>query len=264
MYGDGSIDGFSLAVIDCNTPPPTDIPLSSNAADALVNAVLRGKFNLISLLVEDLQTDLDLQTEDGETALLAAVSSTLPPNIKERIIRYLLFRGASPHTSNRCGASSLHIAASNGDVVVIQILLSSGAFVNARDEEMETPLHWAIRKGERRSAELLIKHGAVIDLANRDNETPLSLTLHLSNKDLMRLLLTFGSRISSCCFSLPPPSHKQMKRLAGKLRRSTLLQGTHKFSRDSRQRLPRKAETGAEREEAITQSPDGPLPWWWA
>ena len=56
--------------------------------------------------------------------------------------------------------SLLHMAASGGNSKMVELLLSSGALVDARTTEEKTPLHYAAVKGHLRVATALLEHGA--------------------------------------------------------------------------------------------------------
>jgi len=53
-------------------------------------------------------------------------------------------------------------AAQNGDLVIVQKLISKGADVNAKDEDGFTPLMLAAKNGHKDVCELLISKGAEI------------------------------------------------------------------------------------------------------
>jgi len=240
--------------MDSDSIPEISTLINHELTDDTASSAIRAFLQSQILIGEDPSINCDQRNVEGETPLLQAVSSTLPQEIKIRFIRYLLFRGASPHSPNLHGATALHIAASNGDVSVIRILLEYGAYVNARDSELETPLHWAVKKAERTSVDMLIKHGALIDLANREGETPLSVALQIGNEELLCIMLTFGSRSSS--FALSAAGKKQMKSLAGRLKKNTHLQKTR--------RVPFNTSRRAEDPSRKVAKGKSSLPWWWS
>ncbi|KAH0537991.1 hypothetical protein KQX54_002883 [Cotesia glomerata] len=65
----------------------------------------------------------------------------------------------------------LHLAARNGNKVMLEILLKEGADVQARDEKDETPLHVAITKENTEAVGLLIQHGADVHSVSPKWET---------------------------------------------------------------------------------------------
>ena len=69
------------------------------------------------------------------------------------------------------GNTPLHVAAIQGDDIVVRILLDSGADVNAAGEHGYTPLHEAIEQGKYHTAMMLIAHGASLDVTTSDGTT---------------------------------------------------------------------------------------------
>lgn len=73
------------------------------------------------------------------------------------------------------GLVSLHNSASYGHLEVSQLLIKSGANVNAADLWQFTPLHEAAQKGRAEVCSLLISEGADINFLNCHNKSPLDL-----------------------------------------------------------------------------------------
>ena len=67
----------------------------------------------------------------------------------------------------------LHVAAYNGHVSVIRVLLADGSNVNARNENRWTPLHEAAYEGHSAAIEIPIFCRANVDARNEGMETPL-------------------------------------------------------------------------------------------
>lgn len=97
-----------------------------------------------------------MDDNDGETALhFAAKNGDMP------MLNFLLSKNCNLKLKTSCGDSPLHLAAS---VQVAQALIDAGANVQAKGNRGRTPLHSAANKAV---AEVLLKHGAKID--QRDN-----------------------------------------------------------------------------------------------
>lgn len=76
---------------------------------------------------------------------------------------------------NQLGSTPLHLAATNGDIGPLKVLIAAGADVNARDKEDNTPLHMAAYVGRAVAARLLLEAGADVNAKSAGGRTPLSL-----------------------------------------------------------------------------------------
>ncbi|HEX2523362.1 MAG TPA: ankyrin repeat domain-containing protein, partial [Terriglobia bacterium] len=90
------------------------------------------------------------------------------------------------------GSSVLHHAAAFGTKEILDLLLSQGADVNARNGRGATPLHWAVSDEAR--TRLLLEKGAAINSQTDSGRTPLYLAASQSDHDsVLRLLLDKGA-----------------------------------------------------------------------
>lgn len=75
--------------------------------------------------------------------------------------KLLLDRGANPDLGMLENTTALHLAAAEGWLEGIELLLKKGASIDAQDALLkETPLHKAARNCQLQSCELLRAHGA--------------------------------------------------------------------------------------------------------
>lgn len=82
----------------------------------------------------------------------------------------------------------LHIAARDGDLGSIEILINSGAKVNAIGDLGNTPLHQAAMLGQLTSVEILLKKGANPKIKNEFNQTALKVAELGSHSDVINIL----------------------------------------------------------------------------
>ena len=87
-------------------------------------------------------------------------------------------------------------------IEIIELLLNSGADVNAKDNGGQTPLHGAARRGSdipevRRDtaeiAELLLNNGADVDAKNNEGKTPLHIAEQENTHEAVVVLREHGS-----------------------------------------------------------------------
>jgi serine/threonine-protein phosphatase 6 regulatory ankyrin repeat subunit B len=76
------------------------------------------------------------------------------------------------------GRTALHVAArgssTGADVAaIVQLLINSGADIEATDERGKTPLHFAVQSGHAETVQLLIDNGANIYARTWFGQTPL-------------------------------------------------------------------------------------------
>ena len=119
-----------------------------------------------------------------------------------QVLQMLIEHNADIHIRTHDGASPLHVAVGNIDIM--QVLLGHGANPNARDNHNLTPLHclscqWSqyeefmSRSGTVEGARLLLKHGAIIDAEDNDGRTPLQLALEHKRHDIATCLKEHGA-----------------------------------------------------------------------
>jgi ankyrin repeat protein len=101
-------------------------------------------------------------------------------------------------TDNKTGRTALHMAASNGHVDVIRVLLEAGANINAQaGTSGATPLHDAVLARGLKAVPMLLAAGADSSLRNSTGETALALSETLGYEELSSLLLKEDKTIDS-------------------------------------------------------------------
>lgn len=96
--------------------------------------------------------------------------------------------------------TTLHIHASNGDVVAVQRLLDAGADINATTTHNETPIFQALRCGKAEVAKLLYERGAACHYQSADGYSALHLLCSIDDSgaaELAPLLVKRGAQLNS-------------------------------------------------------------------
>ncbi|HTE31364.1 MAG TPA: ankyrin repeat domain-containing protein [Chryseolinea sp.] len=95
------------------------------------------------------------------------------------IVEYLISKGADVNiaSNNAFKVAPIHSACAISDYNITELLLRSGANVNARQQQGITSLHSAAHNGQTKLAELLIDNGADINAKTDSGQTPLAMAL---------------------------------------------------------------------------------------
>ena len=112
-------------------------------------------------------------------------------------VRSMLHAGAPIDERSRDGGyTPLQIAAARGAVEIVQLLIDSGAVVDARDFAQETALHSAARGGSTNVVELLLSRGTDVNARSTNGATPLSEAAGEGHMAVVELLLAKGADIN--------------------------------------------------------------------
>ncbi|KAK3371053.1 ankyrin repeat-containing domain protein [Lasiosphaeria ovina] len=99
------------------------------------------------------------------------------------------------------GWRPLHVAASNGDSVLVNLLLKAGASVDLKDAKGRTPLHLAVMHCHLTACTVLLLRGADVNARDEDHATPLLLAKEAFDSknfsELIKPLLNFRARVEN-------------------------------------------------------------------
>lgn len=160
---------------------PIHMP-NKEGAKCIHIASIRGHVDVVKAIVAKGES-VDCRTKDGFTPLHLAVKFG-----QQALVEALLGLGANLQLNAvKGGETALHLATlvSDGQDCV-DLLIRSGADVDAVDKQSETPLHFACRANNIKAVELLLNDGAKIDLQNDKGENILHVCVKESNLELIR------------------------------------------------------------------------------
>ncbi|XDV33670.1 hypothetical protein PO909_003992 [Leuciscus waleckii] len=114
------------------------------------------------------------------------------------VVKALLQKGAHVDATTKDGRTALHIAVENCKPQVVQMLLGFGAHVQLRGgKAQETPLHIAARvKDGVRAAEMLLKSGADVNAEQENGETAMHVAARHGALEMMRALIQEGGDVT--------------------------------------------------------------------
>ena len=114
-----------------------------------------------------------------------------------KITKALVVAGANPDLRDSNEASSLDLAASKGNVDVVDIMIESGeADVTACDNEGWTSLHHSAKGGHEAVTISLIRAGADPMARNSSDASPLDVAVGFGQKSVVQLLLDSGADVA--------------------------------------------------------------------
>ncbi len=133
------------------------IPRHSLGGTIFHFAAAKGCVDFVNLLLEN-GTNVNAIDEDGRTALHLAVRNS-HCNVAETTIRYGIDIGAKTTFTKE---TALHVAVACSESSMIDLLLSNGALINARNSRELTPLALAYKLGLGNIASSLKSRGGVL------------------------------------------------------------------------------------------------------
>ena len=117
---------------------------------------------------------------------------------QNEICSILLQHGANVNwSSSESKVTPIHIAAMDGNVYFISILLSDGygADIDVRDIQGNSPLYYAVQHGQTGAVKLLLEKGANEDIEIGLGVTPLHDACFSGDKETAKLLLKHGADV---------------------------------------------------------------------
>ena len=160
----------------------------------LVTSCQDDNVNVVDCLVQNEANIVDLQDEDGETALFFAVRSNWT---SFGILSSLVTKGANLNTSRNDKRTPLMEASSKNDEKQVTWLIEHGADVNLQDEDGDTALHFACNS-DHASLEILsclIENGASINACTDCKITPLMMAVQNCHKYVVSYLIEHGANV---------------------------------------------------------------------
>ena len=158
---------------DPNTPSEKGVP-------ALVFAIQSESPKSALVLAKNLQTQVNVQNQLGETPLmLAAINNQI------ELAAVLINRGADV---NRPGWTPLHYAATRGHREMMRLLLDNDAYIDSEAANGTTPLMMAAMYSNSDMVKLLLESGAEAYLRNDQELSAEDFALKAGREDSARLI----------------------------------------------------------------------------
>jgi ankyrin repeat protein len=151
------------------------------------------------LLAAGADPNLAATTEPGPVAFVSGGGETpLIESAKDltgRSAKMLLDAGANPNAQDKMGNTALHLAALNGNLEVVRLLLAHHAAVNAANKMGSTPIINAAIRSDGRVVRMLIDTGADVNAADGTGSTALMWAAYKESGDpaIVDMLLRAGA-----------------------------------------------------------------------
>jgi ankyrin repeat protein len=136
----------------------------------------------------------DDKKEDKKDATISQEMMHAIVQDKPGDVKTLLDQGQALEAKQN-GQTALHIAAMNGKVDILTVLIARGASVNVQDENGITPLMLAARDGRLEAVQALIAQGAKIPVQDKLGENALHIAAAHGKTDVVSALLDRGADI---------------------------------------------------------------------
>jgi ankyrin repeat protein len=151
---------------------------------AFMYASERGHKDIVEFLFEK-GVHIDLQDDDGNTALMAAIQ-----NDHRETVLLLLKKGAQTGIQN-----ALIYASKRGFVEILEYLLDNGVQIDVQDDDGRTAFMVAVQSNVEVAVLFLLDRGAQLDLQDMDGCTALMLACKEGHSEIVKLLVSRGARL---------------------------------------------------------------------
>jgi ankyrin repeat protein len=133
-------------------------------------------------------TQAALQEQRNVRLVVAAQDGDL------KMVNLLIQGGAFINSRVQGGVTPLHQASQNGYLEVVKYLCDKQANIQIQDWEMYTPLHQASKNGHAPIVDFLLKKGARPDHLSASGDSPLLLASQNGHRDVVLLLFEAGRK----------------------------------------------------------------------
>eukprot|EP01133_Synstelium_polycarpum_P004399 gene4399-5148_t len=111
------------------------------------------------------------------------------------IVKYMINAGGDPLLCDKRGYNSLIHAAQYNEIKVVRFLVERGVSVHSSDLLAQTPLHWAAYQGHTQLVLFLVNKGAAVDPVDSFGRTPLHWAAYKGHMDAIKALCGFGASL---------------------------------------------------------------------
>ena len=152
---------FDMAMMESPVNDLPDVDYDAENDYAFQEPIYRKNFNFFS-------QNINYQDKNGTTLLMLLVQQDSHHNILKFVLDTL---AANSNLQDHQGKTALHFAVANGNISIVNVLLSHGSNIDAQDHEGKTPLYYSVENNHVPITDLLIDKGANKKLGTFENGT---------------------------------------------------------------------------------------------
>lgn len=182
------LDSFNRSFYDCF--------FNRRVYEMISTAVKHKHSSIAKLILEKFPSDLEfanrkklladvIDNGDVETLKILLEKGS---DKKANYVRYIM-----KQESGSSQFSALHAAAQSGHLDVVKLILSNGAFINAKNSTHRIPLHMAASRGHPKVVKYFIQNGGALNAKDINGLTPLHCAAKSKSIECVKVLLENGA-----------------------------------------------------------------------
>ena len=164
--------------------------------DQFLQAAKNGNVSTVRMLL-DKGVNIQARESHGRWGVRGTALHLASAEGKEKMVQFLLSKGADVHAKDLINKTALHRAAISGNNRIVDMLLEHGADINWKDSFGKTALMYAVAHGHQDMVQLLLDQGANIESEDDYGWTALMYAARKGNQDTVQLLLDKGAEINT-------------------------------------------------------------------
>lgn len=170
---------------------------AGNVTRALQNAIeTKDAKAILAALGKFTLEEIGLDSLSGDALIAMLEDSTIPEKERLQCMKDFIYeKGAKPNFTGETNTSPLHIAALQGNVEAIHLLIKAGTLRNLQDDNGITPLFGAAWNGNPEVLRLLLVADADPKMTDHSGSTPLHVASLKGNADAVKQLIDVGANI---------------------------------------------------------------------
>ena len=200
MFASLGLGGSKLSPTVQSKNASKSSPLTSPKASLVVNSFptldepIAYDSNYFGLINKDGdETEVALSSSDHETSVQSESESSLPfawdskEDLGKEFVLDMISSGANLDAFDQNNQTLLHYMVRKGDVEIVDLLLNNEANFNVQDSNGQTPLYYAAEDGSDILVATLLDIGADLSIADNRGWTPMHIAAERADNDIVNM-----------------------------------------------------------------------------